>query len=1388
MGRFTKIWRSLPALALLGVVAGGISMGPVGRGAEASPSPESAGFARMESEASAAVDAKVDAGLDATLDRRGIVSIASADEDRAAWPAFGARNFAGQPVSNSIDLATLAEPSTRLDPASRADAVSGNQGLDGPDQQSTVEIYSDIASGCTRLEGVNPPTIDCSILAGSRFTQRFRGMGSTNNAGGAGEVVRISLVNPATGMGLTRLDQNGNEVAGPVEAPDFVNARFDFDPENPQITSPGQPISMGLRVDLMQGDAALASAELRLRLHVFPAATDNVVGFVFDDRDGNGRRDLGEPGLAGWQIDLSGAAAPAQTQTDSNGRFAFVGLTSGGYTVSQPVPSGWQATRPTSVPITIMDATLGSIVELSFGDRAGGSQGGVASARIQTDRGCRISGSGASYLIGETMQVYLEAGGLSEAEVSLDRKTAAGTERLLERRRIPGAQAFSFQIGAGDQAGEAELLLSVFRPENGSQNPDASARCGYAVESSAGPSIGVAPMTVDFGATVIGQGANRQVVLRNDGQGELIISSLGIQGGSGSPFQLATVGLDGIRLAPGQSQVVGLSYRPNAQGSHQDFLLVRCNAGNQPTVTVPLYGQTSTGQPASGGYVRTDRGCLETHENPLYFVNDPIQLKLRIDSPLGTQAAARIEDITPDGQTRVIFSRNVAVGTEHTLSGARIVPPVGNEALRLTAQVGYELVRNECSFRVAAGGTRIIGYKYEDQNGNGIWEGCPATPWIPGGEPPVPGWGITLTGPESYSTYTDGNGRYEFVVSSPGNYTVTEEYRAGWRPTRPASVPLQLQCFAGEQVPLVLFGNQQDGSCLPCWPTPGGPVPSPVWPTPTIPPFATATPATATAVIPTITPGGPTLTPGPPTATPMAPPACFAQISPRPSLMNVGERAQFSVGVTGGGAVQSYQWAVTGDVIRDYSESTRQAWSTAQMLAGDYQGQNLSFYWKPEANQRHPQNAGPQARRVSVTITTTAGQCSAEHVLSVERNNTNLSRQADDFYTGNHSTAILTEHTLWHAQYPFSGWSYDGSLFFDFHRQFLNRFNSWRAEFGYPPVGIWDSGTSLPRGVDIDHAARGPFYAIQPKPSWFTLNGLIQRPGNGLPCDTSSGQRRLGDYPSNRTLLGCTATHPWHNTVHTSIGGDMLNPQFSPRDPIFWRWHNFVDVISQERLGIFAAQLADRNPNDQNMPILPTGPDAQDSPPHVVYQVPFRLYRYLDGLESFQVEFDQPVSGVSADDLRVNGQPATSVTNEDNQRFVFSGFPRPGLGKVEVKLVSGGIKNLYNTLFEGETWRYHIVDPSIDEDRDGLLSRDELDIHLTNPIDRDSDDDGLSDGDEVRIYNTRPLMWDSDRDGANDRCEIERGSDPNDPADTAVGCPVSSIFVCFAGNGEAIER
>jgi hypothetical protein len=227
----------------------------------------------------------------------------------------------------------------------------------------------------------------------------------------------------------------------------------------------------------------------------------------------------------------------------------------------------------------------------------------------------------------------------------------------------------------------------------------------------------------------------------------------------------------------------------------------------------------------------------------------------------------------------------------------------------------------------------------------------------------------------------------------------------------------------------------------------------------------------------------------------------------------------------------------------------------------------------------------------------------------------------------------------------------------------------------------------------------------------------------------------------SRKFFGCAFTTPYHNGRHVDVGGDMLANQLAPKDPIFWRWHQFVNDT---------AEIYDNLSHD-NGPIISS-------------QVPFRLFHYITELPTVEIQsddgqstvnvpvitvgFTEGVTGVSAGDLTVNGSPATSVTGEEAGPYVFTGFQTPEIGLVTVNLASGNIRDHphhsdIRNLFEGFSWTYTIVDPSLDLDEDGVNDGQEANVYRTNPTKVDTDGDGMSDGYEISTGCLIPIRDDT---------------------------------------------
>ncbi|HEX9934184.1 MAG TPA: GEVED domain-containing protein, partial [bacterium] len=113
-------------------------------------------------------------------------------------------------------------------------------------------------------------------------------------------------------------------------------------------------------------------------------------GAKFNDLNGNGICDFGEPGLPNWTIwlDMNGngtydAGVDKTTQTDANGLFNFTGLSDGSYVVGEIPQPGWVQTYPGGAGTNTVNVKSGTISVLyaAFGNHqtttpGGGTPGG----------------------------------------------------------------------------------------------------------------------------------------------------------------------------------------------------------------------------------------------------------------------------------------------------------------------------------------------------------------------------------------------------------------------------------------------------------------------------------------------------------------------------------------------------------------------------------------------------------------------------------------------------------------------------------------------------------------------------------------------------------------------------------------------------------------------------------------------------------------------------------------------------------------------------------------------------------------------------------------------------------------------------------------------------
>ncbi|MBN2473340.1 MAG: right-handed parallel beta-helix repeat-containing protein [Pirellulales bacterium] len=114
-----------------------------------------------------------------------------------------------------------------------------------------------------------------------------------------------------------------------------------------------------------------------------------IQGRAWDDLNGNGEPDAGEPGIEGRLIFLdhngNGLPDPGELQqlTGADGYYSLTDVPPGTYAVTQELPSGWQTTFPPLTGVCTFTPAPGQVQMANFGSRleAGGSGGGEIRGR-----------------------------------------------------------------------------------------------------------------------------------------------------------------------------------------------------------------------------------------------------------------------------------------------------------------------------------------------------------------------------------------------------------------------------------------------------------------------------------------------------------------------------------------------------------------------------------------------------------------------------------------------------------------------------------------------------------------------------------------------------------------------------------------------------------------------------------------------------------------------------------------------------------------------------------------------------------------------------------------------------------------------------------------------
>jgi len=100
------------------------------------------------------------------------------------------------------------------------------------------------------------------------------------------------------------------------------------------------------------------------------APKGSISGMKFEDLNGNGMKDMGDPGLAGWKITVTNESGSIVTNiTDPSGYYTFTDLVNGNYTVGETLKPGWMQTAPLTGTYMVVIKSGAEIRGLDFGNK-----------------------------------------------------------------------------------------------------------------------------------------------------------------------------------------------------------------------------------------------------------------------------------------------------------------------------------------------------------------------------------------------------------------------------------------------------------------------------------------------------------------------------------------------------------------------------------------------------------------------------------------------------------------------------------------------------------------------------------------------------------------------------------------------------------------------------------------------------------------------------------------------------------------------------------------------------------------------------------------------------------------------------------------------------------
>jgi protocatechuate 3,4-dioxygenase beta subunit/glutamine cyclotransferase len=575
---------------------------------------------------------------------------------------------------------------------------------------------------------------------------------------------------PNTGsFELSLYDTFGNLVATGTKSPDGRNETLFYN----------APISGQYHIEITEDPGGQGEYFLSMTTAAYPSG--GVSGEVYNDLNGNGNLDAGEPGLQNWEVDVfdSNNNFVASQLTDANGDFNFQGLEPGTYTVDEILQSGWTQTAPPAPGTFTVTITAGNTI-------TGQDFGNVQNITISGEKFNDLNGDGTQEpgepgLQGWTIDLFDAAGDLVATTVTDANGDFSftdvfpGTYTVQEEQQPgwiqtapapPGTYTFNATSGqdvSGLIFGNYQLVTytgQVYNDLNGDGSNDG------------GTDPGLQGWTVNL----LDQNGNLVATTTSDANGDYSFANLGP-----GTYTIEEVNQNGwYQTQPQNPFVYTLTATSGSSTSGLDF-------GNFQLVNVTgeVYndlngnGNLDPGEPGLQGWT------------------------VLLLNAAGNTVASTTSDANGNYEFDNLFPGTFIV-EEVLMAGWIQTQPVNPNYYEFTTQSGLD--QTGLNFGNFLNSENLSGQVYNDLNGDGSNDG--------GTDPGLGGWTINVlnsSGVVVATTTSDASGDYSFSALPVAAYTIEEITQTGWVLTQPLPNPpgtYSLPPLSGSYTDLN-FGNFQ---------------------------------------------------------------------------------------------------------------------------------------------------------------------------------------------------------------------------------------------------------------------------------------------------------------------------------------------------------------------------------------------------------------------------------------------------------------------------------------------------------------------------------------------------------------------------------------------------